>query len=52
LRIPLNFFSLRESEEQKSLPAIFEFIVFTLFFVQKKSVAKEVKKRAVLSLYQ
>jgi hypothetical protein len=27
-----------------------EFILFTLFFVQKKSAAKEVKKRAVLSL--
>jgi hypothetical protein len=32
----------------KIAEAIFEFILFGLFFVQKKSSAKEVKKRAVL----
>jgi hypothetical protein len=34
------------------LPQFLKFILFALFFVQKKSAAKEVKKRAVLSLRQ
>jgi hypothetical protein len=38
--------------EQKSLSAIFEFIIFALFFIRKKRAVKEAEKRAVLSLCQ
>jgi hypothetical protein len=31
-------------KEQKLLPQFLKFILFALFFVQKKSAAKEVKK--------
>jgi len=40
-------------KEQKLLPQFLKFILFTLFFVQKKSAAKEVKKPSRLyRLYQ
>ena len=48
--LPTFFFE--KIEEQKALKRFLKFIIFALFFIQKKSAAKEVKKRAVLSLCQ